>query len=80
VTAQDLRYGRRGGGWVPKPTAAQKAARGQCLTCRKLTARFKATNRQGDTWPMCGRCADQAERTKAAVRLEPLSTTTRETP
>jgi hypothetical protein len=66
---------------VPKPTAAQRRARGVCLTCRKLDARFKATNRDGDTWPMCGRCADQAERTKAAVRLAPLNpSTAQETP
>lgn len=81
VTVAETRYGRQGGRWLGP--AARQDEDDICHTCQRLQARHLATNpREPDTppWPICGRCADQAERHRASVRIAPLtpSTTTTE--
>ncbi len=67
VTARDVRYGRRGGGWAETREGAT------CLTCRNADARWIAhLEDTGSWWPVCGSCRAQAVRVSADVTHQPL--------
>lgn len=69
MTAQDVRYGRRGGRWAPK--GLDRSTPGVCATCCRGDARYTATSTSDpdDSWSMCVTCAAQAERLHAAVTV-----------
>lgn len=72
MTATDIRYGRRGGTWLPDTGPVDDTT---CATCRRLAATHiarSATNPEEPAWRVCRRCATQARRVGAAVHIHPL--------